>query len=60
MKQGKQYSVLFNIKGMHGEFNNVVDVESGKTIEKAVQKKYQTKRQIVILSKVLLNEWSTG
>ena len=58
MKKGKQYSVLFQFKNMHGEINMIVDVPNGETIEKAVQKKNQTKREVIILSKVLLNEWS--
>jgi hypothetical protein len=53
----KQYSVLFQFKNMHGEINMIVDVPNGETIEKAVQKKNSTKREVVILSKVLLNEW---
>jgi len=57
MKKGKQYSVLFQFKNMHGEINMIVDVPNGETIEKAVQKKNQTKREVIILSKVLLNEW---
>jgi len=60
MKKGKQYSVLFQFKNMHGEINMIVDVPNGETIEKAVQKKNQTKREVIILSKVLLNEWSYG
>lgn len=58
MKKGKQYSVLFQFKNMHGEINMIVDVPNGETIEKAVQKKNQTKREVIILSKILLNEWS--
>jgi len=58
MKKGKQYSVRFQFKNMHGEINMIVDVPNGETIEKAVQKKNQTKREVIILSKVLLNEWS--
>jgi len=57
MKKGKQYSVLFQFKNMHGEINMIVDVPNGETIEKAVQKKNSTKREVVILSKILLNEW---
>ena len=57
MKKGKQYSVLFQFKNMHGEINMIVDVPNGETIEKAVQKKNQTKREVIILSKILLNEW---
>lgn len=60
MKKGKQYSVLFQFKNMDGEINMIVDVTDGETIEKAVQKKNQTKREVIILSKVLLNEWSYG
>ena len=60
MKTGKQYSVLFKIKGMNGEFNQVVSVAKGETIEKAIQKKNQTKRGVEVISKVLLNEWSVG
>ena len=59
MTHGKQYSVLFKIKGMHGEINQVVSVVKGETIEKAIQKKNQTKRGVEVISKVLLNEWST-
>jgi hypothetical protein len=57
MKKGKQYSVLFRFAKMDGEINMIIDVANGETIEKAVQKKNQTKREVVILSKVLLNEW---
>lgn len=60
MKKGKQYSVLFRFAKMGGEINMIVDVPDGISIEKAVQKKNQTKREVVILSKVLLNEWSYG
>lgn len=60
MKKGKQYSVLFQFKNMHGEINMIVDVANGETIEKAVQKKNSTKREVIILSKILLNEWSYG
>ena len=60
MKTGKQYSVLFKIKGMHGEINQVISVKSGKTLEQAIQKKNQTKRGVEVISKVLLNEWSVG
>ena len=59
MTHGKEYSVLFKIKGMHGEINQVVSVVKGETIEKAIQKKNQTKRGVEVISKVLLNEWST-
>jgi hypothetical protein len=44
---------------MNGEFNQVITVQNGKTLEKAIQKKNQTKRGVEVLSKVLLNEWST-
>jgi len=57
MKKGKQYSVLFQFKNMDGEINMIVDVTDGESIEKAVQKKNQTKREVIILSKILLNEW---
>jgi len=57
MKKGKQYSVLFQFKNMDGEINMIVDVTDGISIEKAVQKKNQTKREVIILSKILLNEW---
>jgi len=57
MKKGKQYSILFQFKNMHGEINMIVDVPDGISIEKAVQKKNQTKREVIILSKILLNEW---
>lgn len=60
MKKGKQYSVLFQFAKMDGEINMIVDVPNGETIEKAVQKKNQTKREVIILSKILLNEWSYG
>ena len=60
MKTGKQYSVLFKIKGMNGEFNQVVSVAKGETLENAIQKKNQTKRGVEVISKVLLNEWSVG
>jgi len=60
MKTGKQYSVLFQFKNMDGEINMIVDVPDGISIEKAVQKKNQTKREVIILSKILLNEWSYG
>ena len=59
MTHGKQYSVLFKIKGMNGEINQVISVKSGETLEKAIQKKNQTKRGVEVISKVLLNEWST-
>ena len=59
MTHGKQYSVLFKFKNMNGEFNQVVSVAKGETIEKAIQKKNQTKRGVEVISKVLLNEWST-
>ena len=59
MTHGKQYSVLFKFKNMNGEFNQVVSVVKGETIEKAIQKKNQTKRGVEVISKVLLNEWST-
>lgn len=57
MTHGNEYSVLFKIKGMSGEINQVISVQSGETIEKAVQKKNSTKREVIILSKILLNEW---
>lgn len=57
MKKGKQYSVLFQFKNMDGEINMIVDVPDGISIEKAVQKKNSTKREVIILSKILLNEW---
>ena len=58
MKTGKQYSVLFKIKGMNGEINQVISVKSGETLEKAIQKNNRTKRGVEVISKVLLNEWS--
>ena len=60
MTHGKQYSVLFKFKNMHGEFNQVVSVVKGETIEKAIQKNNGTKRGVEVISKVLLNEWSVG
>ena len=57
MKKGNQYSVLFQFAKMDGEINMIVDVPDGITIEKAVQKKNSTKREVIILSKILLNEW---
>ena len=60
MTHGKQYSVLFKIKGMHGEINQVITVANGKTIEQAIQKNNGTKRGVEVISKVLLNEWSVG
>ena len=60
MTHGKQYSVLFKIKGMNGEINQVISVKSGETLEKAIQKNNGTKRGVEVLSKVLLNEWSVG
>lgn len=60
MTQGKQYSVLFKFKNMNGEFNQVITVQNGKTIEQAIQKNNQTKRGVEVISKVLLNEWSVG
>ena len=59
MTHGNEYSVLFKFKNMHGEINQVVSVAKGETIEKAIQKKNQTKRGVEVISKVLLNEWST-
>ena len=60
MKTGKQYSVLFKFKNMHGEINQVITVKSGETLEKAIQKNNGTKRGVEVISKVLLNEWSVG
>ncbi len=60
MKTGNEYSVLFKFKNMNGEINQVVSVVKGETIEKAIQKKNQTKRGVEVISKVLLNEWSVG
>ena len=60
MTHGNEYSVLFKIKGMNGEINQEVSVVKGETIEKAIQKKNQTKRGVEVISKVLLNEWSVG
>ena len=60
MKTGKQYSVLFKFKNMHGEINQVISVKSGETLEKAIQKNNGTKRGVEVISKVLLNEWSVG
>ena len=60
MTHGKQYSVLFKIKGMNGEINQVISVKSGETLENAIQKKNRTKRCVEVISKVLLNEWSVG
>lgn len=60
MTRGKEYSVLFKFKNMNGEINQVVSVVKGETIEKAIQKKNQTKRGVEVNSKVLLNEWSVG
>ena len=60
MTHGNEYSVLFKFKNMHGEINQVVSVAKGETIEKAIQKKNQTKRGVEVISKVLLNEWSVG
>ena len=60
MIHGKQYSVLFKFKNMHGEINQVITVKSGETLEKAIQKNNGTKRGVEVLSKVLLNEWSVG
>ncbi len=60
MTHGNEYSVLFKFKNMHGEINQVVSVVKGETIEKAIQKKNQTKRGVEVISKVLLNEWSVG
>ena len=57
MKKGKQYSILFRFAKLDDEINMIVDVPDGISIEKAVQKKNQTKREVIILSKVLLNEW---
>ena len=57
MKKGKQYSVLFRFAKLDDEINMIVDVPDGISIEKAVQKKNQTKREVIILSKILLNEW---
>ena len=60
MTHGNEYSVLFKFKNMNGEINQVVSVVKGETIEKAIQKKNQTKRGVEVISKVLLNEWSVG
>lgn len=59
MTHGKEYSVLFKFKYMHGEINQVVRVAKGESVEQAIQKKNQTKRGVEVISKVLLNEWST-
>ncbi len=58
MTHGKEYSVLFKFKYMHGEINQVVRVAKGESVEQAIQKKNQTKRGVEVISKVLLNEWS--
>lgn len=60
MTHGKQYSVLFKFKNMNGEFNQVITVQNGKTLEQAIQKNNGTKRGVEVISKVLLNEWSVG
>jgi hypothetical protein len=60
MTHGKQYSVLFKFKNMNGEFNQVITVANGKTLEQAIQKNNGTKRGVEVISKVLLNEWSVG
>ena len=60
MTHGKEYSVLFKFKYMHGEINQVVRVAKGESVEQAIQKKNQTKRGVEVISKVLLNEWSVG
>lgn len=59
MKTGKQYSVLFKFENINTEVNLIIDVKDGETIEKAIQKRNQTKRGVEVISKVLLNEWST-
>ena len=58
MKTGNEYSVLFKFTRYDGEINLIVSVQKGETIEKAIQKKCQTKKEVTVLSKVLLNEWS--
>ena len=59
MTHSKQYSVLFKFKNMNGEINQVITVANGKTLEQAIQKNNGTKRGVEVISKVLLNEWST-
>ena len=59
MTHGKQYSVLFKFENINTEVNLIIDVKDGETIEKAIQKRNQTKRGVEVISKVLLNEWST-
>lgn len=59
MTHGNEYSVLFKFKNMHGEINQVVRVAKGESVEQAIQKKNQTKRGVEVISKVLLNEWTT-
>ncbi len=60
MTNNKEYSVLFQFKNMHGEFNQIISVKTGETLEKAIQKRNSTKRKVEVISKVLLNEWSAG
>ena len=60
MTHGKQYSVLFKFKNMNGEFNQVITVANGASLEQAIQKNNGTKRGVEVISKVLLNEWSVG
>ena len=59
MTHGKEYSVLFKFKNMNGEFNQVITVANGASLEQAIQKNNGTKRGVEVISKVLLNEWST-
>ena len=59
MTHGKQYSVLFKFKNMNGEFNQVITVANGASLEQAIQKNNGTKRGVEVISKVLLNKWST-
>jgi len=60
MKTGKEYSVLFKFTRYDGEINLTVRVQTGESIERAIQRRCQTKKEVTVLSKVLLNEWSYG
>jgi len=56
MKKYKEYSVLFQFKRYPIDENVTVTVFWGETIEQAIQKKYQTKKQPIIISSILLSE----